>query len=85
MSTLKKLASQSATYGLSTIVGRFLNYLLVPLYTNVFTTGEYGIVTELYSYVAFLAVLFTYGMETAFFRFASKLKEEFSAWYATSF
>lgn len=85
MSTLKKLASQSATYGLSTIVGRFLNYLLVPLYTNVFTTGEYGVVTELYSYVAFLAVLFTYGMETAFFRFASKHKEEFKSWYSTAF
>jgi O-antigen/teichoic acid export membrane protein len=85
LSTLKKLAGQSATYGLSTILGRFLNYLLVPVYTNVFSPGEYGVVTELYSYSAFLAVLFTYGMETAFFRFASKHKDDFTAYYATAF
>jgi O-antigen/teichoic acid export membrane protein len=70
LSVTKKLLSQTALYGLSSIVGRVLNYLLVPLYTAVFAPAEYGIVTELYSYVAFLNVVFTYGMETAYFRFA---------------
>lgn len=70
MSTLKKLAGQTAVYGLSSIVGRFLNYLLVPLYTRVFLPHEYGVVTELYTYTAFLLILLTYGLETAFFRFA---------------
>lgn len=74
MSSLKKLASQTAVYGLSSIVGRLLNYLLVPLYTRVFAPGEYGIVTELYAYVAFFNIVFTYGLETAFFRFAEKEK-----------
>ncbi|KAF0198365.1 MAG: polysaccharide biosynthesis protein [Bacteroidetes bacterium] len=72
MNPLKKLAGQTAIYGLPTILGRLLNYLLVPLYTRVFVPTEYGIVTELYAYVAFLFVILTYGMETAFFRFASQ-------------
>jgi len=72
LNPLKKLAGQTAIYGLPTIVGRLLNYFLVPLYTRVFTTGEYGVVTELYAYVAFLMVILTYGMETAFFRFSKK-------------
>ena len=69
MNPLKKLAGQTAIYGLPSIVGRFLGYLLVPLYTRVFTTGEYGVVNVYYSYAAFLMVVLTYGMETAFFRF----------------
>ncbi|REJ82848.1 MAG: polysaccharide biosynthesis protein [Bacteroidetes bacterium] len=69
MSVLRKLAGQTAVYGLSSIIGRFLNYLLVPLYTRIFDTAEYGVVTQLYAYVAFLNIIFTYGMETAFFRF----------------
>lgn len=59
---------------MSSIVGRMLNYLLVPLYTRVFLTGEYGIVTELYAYVSFFNIIFTYGLETAFFRYAEKEK-----------
>ncbi len=55
---------------MSSIVGRLLNYLLVPLYTHVFITSEFGVITEMYSYVAFLLIILTYGMETAFFRFA---------------
>jgi len=66
------LAGQTFVYGLSSILGRLLNYLLVPLYTRVFMPGEYGVVTELYAYVSFLSVIFTYGMETAFFRYASR-------------
>ena len=72
MPSLKGLAGQTAIYGLSSVIGRMLNYLLVPLYTSVFLPGEYGIVTELYAYAAFLNILFIYGMETAYFRFSSE-------------
>jgi O-antigen/teichoic acid export membrane protein len=74
-SPLKKLVGQTAIYGLSSIVGRFLNYLLVPLYTGVFITSEYGAVTELFAYAGLLMVLLTYGMETAYFRFAEKRED----------
>lgn len=83
MSTLKKLASQTAVYGLSQILGRFVNYLLVPLYTSIFTTGEYGVVTLMYAYVSFFNVMLTYGMETAFFRFSQK-HEQPGEVYATA-
>lgn len=69
MGTIKSLAHDTAIYGLSSIVGRFLNWLLVPLYTIKLTTGEYGIVTNLYAYVALTLIVLTYGMETGFFRF----------------
>ena len=69
MSSYKQLVGQTAIYGLSSIVGRLLNVLLVPLYTRVFEVGEYGVVTQLYAYVAFFNILFTYGLGTAFFRF----------------
>ena len=72
MNPLKKLAGETAIYGISSIVGRVLNYLLVPLYTTVFLEGDYGIITRLYAYAAFLNIIYTYGMETAFFRFATK-------------
>ncbi len=72
MNPLKQLAGQTAIYGLSSIVGRLLNYLLVPLYTRYFLPAEYGVVTELYAYVAFLVIILTYGLETAFFRFTQK-------------
>lgn len=72
MNPLKKLASQTAVYGLSSVIGRFLNYLLVPLYTRYFLPSEYGVVTEMYAYVAFLVIVLTYGFETAFFRFSKK-------------
>ena len=54
MSLLKKLASETAIYGLSSIVGRLLNYLLVPMYTRIFAQGEYGVVSELYAWVGVL-------------------------------
>jgi len=82
LNPLKKLASQTAIYGLSSVVGRLLNYLLVPLYTRYFLPAEYGVVTELYAYVAFLVVILTYGMETAFFRFSKK--EETTKVYSTT-
>ncbi len=72
MSVAKKLASQAAVYGVSSILGRVLNYLLVFVYTARFAPAEYGIVTDLYAYVAFFNILYTYGLETSFFRFANR-------------
>ncbi|NQY68268.1 MAG: oligosaccharide flippase family protein [Flavobacteriales bacterium] len=72
MSQLKKLVGQTAIYGLSSIIARLLNFLLVPWYTRIFTKAEYGIVTELYSYVAVLIVILTFGMETSFFRHSAE-------------
>lgn len=72
MSSLKKLAGQTAIYGLSSIIGRFLNYLLVPIYVSQFDPAAFGVVTEFYAYVGFLIVVLTYGMETALFRFINK-------------
>ena len=71
MSRIKTLAKDTAIYGISSILGRMLNWLLVPLYTQYLIPAEYGIVTELYAYVAFLVILYTYGMETAYFRFST--------------
>lgn len=72
MAPLRKLAGQTAIYGVSSIVGRLLNYMLVPFYTRIFSREQFGVVTEMYAFVAFLVVLLTYGMETAFFRYSSK-------------
>lgn len=72
MNPIKKLAGQTAIYGIPSILGRILGYLLVPLYTRVFLTEEYGTVSVFFSYAAFLMVILTYGMETAFFRFYEK-------------
>lgn len=71
MAGMKSLAKDTAVYGLSSIIGKFLNWCLVPLYVNVFAAGEYGTVTYLYSLMALLLVILTYGMETGFFRFAN--------------
>ena len=76
MNSFKKLVSETAVYGVSSIVGRFINWWLVPYYSHIFQTAEYGIVTNLYSYMAFLLVLLTYGMETGYFRFASEKKDQ---------
>lgn len=69
VSAIKKLAGQTAIYGIPGILGRILGYLLVPLYTRVFDPDLYGTVSVFYSYAAFLMVIMTYGMETAYFRF----------------
>ncbi len=71
MAGIKSLAKDTAIYGLSSIIGRFLNWCLVPLYTIVFPAAEYGIVTYIYSIVALALIILTYGMETGFFRFAN--------------
>ena len=85
MANLKSLAKDTAIYGLSSIVGRFLNYLLVPLYTAKLSaeSGGYGVITNVYAYTALLLVVLTYGMETTFFRFANKEGEDPQRVYST--
>jgi O-antigen/teichoic acid export membrane protein len=73
---IKKLAGQTAVYGVSSILGRLLNYALVPIHTWAFQPKEYGVVSEFYAYVAFLVVLLTFGMETTFFRFVNKSEDK---------
>ncbi len=72
MSQIKKLAGQTAYYGISSILGRVLNFLLLPIWTDRLVRSEYGAVTELYAYVALCLIVYTFGMETAFFRFSNK-------------
>lgn len=86
MASLKSLAKDTAIYGLSSIVGRFLNYLLVPLYTAKLSaeSGGYGVITNVYAYTALLLVILTYGMETTFFRFANKEGEDPQRVYSTT-
>ena len=86
MANLKSLAKDTAIYGLSSIVGRFLNYLLVPVYTMSMAveSGGYGVVTNIYAWVALVLVLLTCGMETGFFRFANKSGEEPMRVYSTT-
>ena len=86
MSNLKKLFSDTVIYGLSSIVGRFLNYLLVPLYTYKIAaiTGGYGIITKMYAYTALLLVILTFGMETTFFYFANQRKQQSRQVFSTA-
>lgn len=72
MSTLKQLAGQTAVYGISSILGRVLNYALVPIHVSLFSPAEYGVVSDFYALVTFCAVLLTFGLETTYFRFVNK-------------
>jgi len=82
---MKKLAKETAMYGVSSILGKFMNWMMVPLYTYVLASpAEYGIVTNLYAWTALLLVMLTYGMETGFLRFANKNKEEAGKVYSTT-
>ena len=74
MAELKSLAKDTAIYGASSIIGKFLNYFLVPIYTFSLpaASGGYGVITKMYAIVALLLVVLTFGMETGFFRFANK-------------
>lgn len=76
MTVLRKLVGQTAVYGLSSIVGRLLNFLLVPLYTTIFLPDEFGVLSVLMSWVAFAMVVLSYGLETSFFHFAAKEKNQ---------
>lgn len=86
MAELKSVVKDTAIYGLSSIVGRFLNYLLVPLYTAKLAAsgGGYGVITNIYAYVALVMVILTFGMETTFFRFANKPEEKPMTVYSTT-
>ena len=84
MSALKKLIGQTAIYGSSSIIGRFLNYLLTPFYVHIYSNEQYGIITEMYAYVAFLVVFLTYGMETALFRFSTNKPNERKSIYSNT-
>ncbi len=85
MANLKSLAKDTAIYGLSSIAGRFINYLLVPIQTTAFAAGggQYGVVTNIYAYTALLLVILTYGMETTFFRYVNKTDENPQTVYST--
>lgn len=72
---IKALSKETLIYGTNTIIGRFLNFLFVPLYTNIFAPGEFGIIANIYAYIAILNVFFTIGLESGYFRFASTLEE----------
>lgn len=85
MANMKSLAKDTAIYGMSSIIGRFLNYLLVPLYTAKISaaSGGYGVITNMYAYTALLLVILTFGMETTFFRFVNKEGEDTHKVYTT--
>ena len=72
---LKSLSKDTLIYGSSTIIGRFLNFFLVPFYTHKFLPAEYGIVAILYSYIAILNVFFSIGLESGYMKFASTLEK----------
>jgi O-antigen/teichoic acid export membrane protein len=76
VSVVRKLASQTALYGLTYFAGRLLNFLLTPFYTRVFMPAAYGVVNELYAYITFFKILYTYGMETGYFYFANQTDTE---------
>ena len=73
---LEKLAKQTAIYGISTILGRMLSYLLTPFYTRIFGVESYGIITDVYALIPFALVVLTMGMESSYFRFAAKAETE---------
>ena len=73
---LEKLAKQTAIYGVSTILGRMLSYLLTPFYTRIFGVESYGIITDVYALIPFALVVLTMGMESSYFRFATKAELE---------
>ncbi len=85
MNPLKKLAGQTVVYGMGTIVPRLLNYFLTPFYTRLYHPGAYGIVVEFYTYIAFISIILTFGLETGFFRFASKASENRDSVFSASF
>ena len=86
MGKLTTIFKDTAIYGLSSIIGRFLNYLLVPLYTAQLSaaSGGYGIITNIYAYVALVLVLLTFGMETTYFRFTNKTHTDSQTVYGTT-
>ena len=86
MGKIESIFKDTVIYGMSSIVGRFLNYLLVPLYTAKLSaaSGGYGIITNIYAYVALVLVILTFGMETTYFRFTNKTHTDSQVVYGTT-
>ncbi|NVO18611.1 MAG: oligosaccharide flippase family protein [Bacteroidetes bacterium] len=84
MSQIKQLASQTAIYGFSSIIARFINFFFVPIYTRMLTPGNYGLASELLAYIALLQVVLIFGLETGYFRFANKDRENAGVLFSTS-
>lgn len=84
LNPVKQLASQTAIYGLSSIVARFINFFFVPIYTRILAPGNYGLATELLAYIALLQVVLTFGLETGFFRYANKEKKDAAMLFSTA-
>src|SRR5436309_3501406 len=87
---IRNLSSQTLIYGSSTIIGRFLNFILVPFYTHIFVPSEYGIFAIIFSYIAFFNIFYSAGLESGYFKFASTLekgneKENFSTPFISIF
>ena len=76
---IKLLGKESAIYGLSTVIARLLNFFLLPFYTHYLTTGDYGIVAAVFSYIAFLNILYQYGMDQAYMRYSKENEKTFTA------
>lgn len=81
---MKSLAKDTAIYGVSSILGKFVSWCLVPIYTTVLATGEFGVMTNIYSFTALIGVILTFGMETGFFRFANKEENNPTTVYSTA-
>ncbi len=71
---IKELSKDTAIYGISTMVGRFLNFLLVPFYTHVFSSSDYGVISNIYASIGILNILFLYGMDASYLRYAAKIE-----------
>ncbi|MCB9247197.1 MAG: oligosaccharide flippase family protein [Ignavibacteriales bacterium] len=82
---IKELTKDTALYGISTIVGRFLGFILVPFYTNVFTTQEFGIQSYLYAFLAFANIVYIYGMDAAFMKFATVNEKDERTVFSTGY
>ena len=76
MAGLKSLLKDTAIYGISSVVARLLNYLLVPYYTRIMSPAEYGVITDIYALIPFALVVLTLGMESGLFRFSAKAEQE---------
>jgi len=82
---LKELTKDTALYGISTIVGRFLNFILVPFYTNVFTPGEFGIQSYIYALLAFINIIYIYGMDAAYMKYATVVEQDKKKVFSTGY
>ncbi len=85
LSKIKELSKDTAVYGISTIIGRFLGFLLVPYYTNLISAAEFGIYSNIYAYLAFLNIVYIYGMDAAFMKYASVDKSNLKRIFSTSY